>query len=327
MVLLDEVGTGTDPEEGAALGVAIVDYFKQRGAHVIVTTHYGPLKVYATNSDSVLNASVEFDERTLKPTYRLLTGLAGASSGIEIARRFGLPATITDKALAGVSDSSVEATDFLKRLKEQYDEQHQTLVALQEERTAVAEKYGRLEAQFQDRERGREREFRSVLQKMIAEFSERSEKFVASITDAVEARKARKELEKRVIEMRSSASTAARQLHQQATSGDWWGDSFRRLPKASLRRSQQEGLEIGDRVEVLAFGQEGVVDSVSENEVGVRVGALRFREAPNNLRLIERARASNQLARGVGAFAQRASPSTLTKDRQGAASSNCLGKP
>ncbi len=78
LVLLDEVGTGTDPEEGSALGVAVVDHFNQRGAHVLATTHYAGLKVYASNESGVLNASVEFDEKTLRPTYRLLVGIAGS---------------------------------------------------------------------------------------------------------------------------------------------------------------------------------------------------------------------------------------------------------
>src|SRR5215831_7183737 len=91
LVLLDEVGTSTDPEEGSALGVAVVDHFKQRGAQVMATTHYAGLKMYAANQGQVLNASVEFDEKTLRPTYRLLLGLAGSSSGLEIARRFGIP--------------------------------------------------------------------------------------------------------------------------------------------------------------------------------------------------------------------------------------------
>src|SRR5256886_1150414 len=91
LILLDEVGTGTDPEEGSALGVAVVDHFKKRGAQVLATTHYSGLKMYAANEPGVLNASVEFDEKTLQPTYRLLVGLAGSSSGLEIARRFGIP--------------------------------------------------------------------------------------------------------------------------------------------------------------------------------------------------------------------------------------------
>ncbi|MEJ7700497.1 MAG: hypothetical protein WKF71_12735 [Pyrinomonadaceae bacterium] len=99
LVLLDEVGTGTDPEEGSALGVAIVDYFRRNcGAQVIASTHYRGLKIYAANDANVINASVEFNEKTLQPTYRLLVGLAGASSGIEIARRFGIRDDVIETA-------------------------------------------------------------------------------------------------------------------------------------------------------------------------------------------------------------------------------------
>ncbi|MBO0720378.1 MAG: endonuclease MutS2, partial [Blastocatellia bacterium] len=140
LVLLDEIGTGTDPEEGSALGVAMVDYFRNRGAHIIVTTHYSGLKMYATNTTGVINASVEFDERTLKPTYHLLTGIAGSSSGIEIARRVGLPKGITGPAAEKVKTSGAEASEYLRRLKEQFDQQQQLIAALDEERAAVAEK-------------------------------------------------------------------------------------------------------------------------------------------------------------------------------------------
>src|SRR5437660_11212397 len=91
LVLLDEVGTGTDPEEGSALGVAVVDYFKRHGAHVLATTHYSGLKMFASNEPGVLNSSVEFDEKTVQPTYLHLLGLAGSSTRLEIARRFLVP--------------------------------------------------------------------------------------------------------------------------------------------------------------------------------------------------------------------------------------------
>ena len=118
LVLLDEVGTGTDPEEGSALGVAVVDHFRSVcGAHVIATTHYSGLKMYAANEEAVLNASVEFDEQTLQPTYRLLVGLAGSSSGLDIARRFGIPATVISSAAEQVEDSSRNAAEYLRRIK------------------------------------------------------------------------------------------------------------------------------------------------------------------------------------------------------------------
>ena len=122
-MLLDEVGTGTDPEEGSALGVAVVDHFRKLcGAHVMATTHYSGLKMYAANEAGVLNASVEFDEKTLKPTYRLLVGVAGSSSGLEIARRFGIGGEIISAAAASVKDSTLQTTEYLRRIKREAEE-------------------------------------------------------------------------------------------------------------------------------------------------------------------------------------------------------------
>src|SRR6185437_14093922 len=132
LVLLDEAGTGTDPEEGSALGVAVVNHFKQGGAHVMATTHYSGLKMYAANEAGVLNASVEFDEQTLRPTYRLLVGLAGSSSGLEIARRFGIPTDLIDKATEHVKESSRDATDYLRRIKREAEEAESLRRALEE---------------------------------------------------------------------------------------------------------------------------------------------------------------------------------------------------
>src|SRR5256714_8639860 len=137
LVLLDEVGTGTDPEEGSALGVAVVDHFKQRGAQVLATTHYSGLKMYAANESGVLNASVEFDEKTLQPTYRLLVGIAGSSSGLEIAQRFGIPAEVIGRAMEQVKGSSRASIEYLRRIKSEAEAAEALRKALDEERAAV----------------------------------------------------------------------------------------------------------------------------------------------------------------------------------------------
>src|SRR3954469_17049518 len=156
LVLLDEVGTGTDPEEGSALGVAVVDHFRRVcGAHVLATTHYSGLKMYAGQEESVVNASVEFDEKTLQPTYRLLVGVAGASSGIEIARRFGFPDELVNVASAHVGEAARAATQYLRRIKRESEEAESQRRALEEERAAVAEKYASLDLEARKRERER----------------------------------------------------------------------------------------------------------------------------------------------------------------------------
>jgi DNA mismatch repair protein MutS2 len=305
LILLDEVGTGTDPEEGSALGVAMVDYFRQHGAHVIVTTHYSGLKMYATNSPGVINASVEFDEKTLRPTYRLLVGLAGSSSGIEIARRYGMPAEITERAASQVKGSTNEATEYLRRLKAQRDEQQQMIVALEEERAATAKKYAELEKEFQQREQVREKEFRASLQKVVEEFTARAEKFAVSIENAPDARKARKEMERRAAEMRSAATSALFEMkHAQ---GAKQADEASPPVSAESTEAETREFQIADRVLVLSLDKEGIIESINDEEIGVQVGALRFRERAENLRLVQpqkpagkaAARAVNMLPKGV----------------------------
>ena len=291
LILLDEVGTGTDPEEGSALGVAIVDYFKSQGAHVIVTTHYSGLKIYATNSTGVINASVEFDERTLKPTFKLLTGIAGSSSGIEIARRFGLPKAITDRAVEKVQSSSAEATEFLKRLKTQRDEQQQTILALEEEREAVAKKYASLELDFNKREQAREKEFRTELQKIVDDFVTKSKAFVATIEDAAVAKKVQREIDKRTTDLRVSASSAAREMRKGDSETGGIGDLTDHQPPTTDHVFQS-----GDKVLILSLNQQGVIDSVGADSINVQVGALRFRETQENLRLISAVQPVNKKA-------------------------------
>lgn len=288
LILLDEVGTGTDPEEGSALGVAMVDYFHERGAHIIVTTHYSSLKIYATNTPGVVNASVEFDEKTLKPTYRLLTGLAGSSSGIEIARRFGLPAAITERAADKVKTSTAEATEYLRNLKEQFDQNQQIIAALEEERAAVADKYAKLELDFIKRERAREAEFRDELQKIVNEFALKAEKFASLIEDAANARRVRKDIERRTVELKVAASTAVRQNRQKHEELIGAGEAPESETADRAGHDEPADFHPGDRVRLLSLNQEGIIESVDEHEIEVRVGALRFREQRENLRLVER---------------------------------------
>lgn len=324
LILLDEVGTGTDPEEGSALGVAMVDYFRARGAHVIVTTHYSGLKVYATNTPGVINASVEFDERTLKPTYRLLTGLAGSSSGIEIAHRFGLPQAITERAASRVAGASAEANEYLRKLKEQRDRQQQTLAALEEERAATAAKYAALENDFRQREREREREFRAEMQKIVQDFVTKAESFAATIEDAATQKKVRREIEKRAADLRVATSNAAREMKRAA------GGEEARPAQAEAEATEAAlpaggDFQVGDRVRLLTLNQEGVVESVSAEVVSVQVGALRFREEPQNLRLIERRGASKPAAKAAGVLPKGVTVSL--KDQADAGSElNIIGK-
>lgn len=325
LILLDEVGTGTDPEEGSALGVAMVDYFNERGAHVIVTTHYSGLKVYATTTPGVLNASVEFDEKTLKPTFHLLTGLAGSSSGIEIARRFGLPKAITDKAAERVKTASADATEFLRKLKEQHDQQRQVGAALEEERAAVAQKYARLELDFSKREREREKEFKAELQKVVADFTAKAEQLAARIEDESQARKVRREIERRTVEMKAAITTAARHLKAE-TGAESAATGANAETPATPALIETLDFHIGDRVKVLSLGQDGVVEAVTNDIVSVQVGALRFREQPENLRLLERKQASKAAKASMSGLPKGVSVSLNEQRAEVRSELNIIGK-
>ncbi len=218
LVLLDEVGTGTDPEEGSALGVAVVDHFKQHGAQVMATTHYSGLKMYAANESDVLNASVEFDEQTLRPTYRLLIGFAGSSSGLEIARRFGIPDGVIKDASTQLKQASLDAIDYLRRIKREAEETEAQRKALEEERAATAQKFAALDQEFQKRERERRAEFDSALKRSVAEFEQLTRDLLAKIEDRAARVKVEREAEKRATELKREAQRAAQQMSQTAKS-------------------------------------------------------------------------------------------------------------
>ena len=232
LVLLDEVGTGTDPEEGSALGVAVVDHFKQRGAHVLATTHYSGLKMYAANEPGVLNASVEFDERTLRPTYRLLVGTAGSSSGLDIAQRFGIPEDIIAGANEHVRQSSRAATEYLRRIKHEAEEAEALRRALEEERAAVAEKFATLDLDSQRRERERQSEFEKQSAAIFAEFEKLSRELLAQIQERADRVKVEREAQKRAAELKREAQRAAKAMSEEA----------RQQTRAQLKQSRnQEG--------------------------------------------------------------------------------------
>jgi len=119
LILLDELGSGTDPKEGASLAISILDYIRIRGVYVIATTHYPELKAYAYNKDEIINASVEFDVETLSPTYRLLLGTPGKSNALLISERLGLNQKIINQAKANVLTSKSEVSDLINKLEKQ----------------------------------------------------------------------------------------------------------------------------------------------------------------------------------------------------------------
>ena len=308
LVLLDEVGTGTDPEEGSALGVAVVDYFRRVcNAQVMATTHYGGLKMYAGNQAGVVNASVEFDQKTLRPTYRLLVGLAGSSSGLEIARRFGIPNEVIDTALTSVSEATRQASEYLQRIKQESQEAAELRRALEEERQAVAEKFAALDKEAERRERERQRTFETALAQHVSEFERRSKDMLSKVVDRAERLKVEREAQKRAGELKREAQRAASAMSgakvnaptAQAVTRDIKvvraGVPLSKEPEREEVYKATPGREIavGDKVKLKSFGSIGIVDAIKDDVAEVRVKSLRLREHLDNLQLVELAISPN----------------------------------
>lgn len=288
LVLLDEVGTGTDPEEGSALGVAVVDHFRRVcSAHVIATTHYSGLKMYAGNEPGVINASVEFDEKTLQPTYRLLVGLAGASSGLEIARRFGVPSGIVETAKRSVNDSSLQASEYLRRIKREAEDAEALRLALEEERAAVAEKFASLDKEAAKQERERQATFDQTVQRTIAEVEKHARELVARIEDRTQRVRVERDSQRQIAEMKRVVQRNVRIVREGSVvqpEANHVESATEEVPEYVAAEPRE--IVVGDKVKLRSFGSVGIVDQIKDGTAEVRVKSLRFREKLDQLELV-----------------------------------------
>ena len=176
LVLLDELGAGTDPQEGSAVAMAILSELVRRGATSVVTTHHSQLKGYAHSTAGMENASVEFDAETLAPTYRLIVGLPGRSNAMAIAQRLGLPERVLEEARAALGSSLAEVEELLGDIQDQRGRLVEERAEIQRARTELAETRARLEEQAQAHEGERERDttlYRVEVQVMAEELKSR----------------------------------------------------------------------------------------------------------------------------------------------------------
>jgi DNA mismatch repair protein MutS2 len=275
LVLLDEIGTGTDPEEGAALGVAILSHFHRLGALVVVTTHMSGIKQYGYATPGVKNACVEFDEATLRPTFRLLLGVAGSSSGIDIARRLGLPDEIVEAARARIGPQGQEADTYLKRVKETLHE-----VAAERDRVAAELKEAqreraRSESEARQKEAERARQFRQELAAVVDRYDQALRDTLRGLEDKAIRLKLEKDGKKRGADASAAIEREARERFAASN-----GPAF--TPPSEVHA--------GDRVRIVSLGTTGVVESASEGRVRISAGGKALSVPLADLLLVERAR-------------------------------------
>jgi DNA mismatch repair protein MutS2 len=277
LVLVDELGTGTAPEEGAALAVALLDEFRERGCLTLATTHHDRLKTYASTTTGVLNAAVEFDEVNLRPTYRLMVGVPGGSSGIDIARRLGLPAQVIDRARAQLSPEAHEAAALIAYLHRSRDE----LETLKGEAARAAQEFAeekkRLQTEWTDRQRTRLKE----LEQQFVHTIEKHEKEVARAIEGVKERELRAQLEKQTHRKLVKARGEAREEADAATVAHL-ADSQVDLGLAvaqAARPVAQSDLVPGARVRVRGLPTPVTLRRRDETSAEVEAGPLRMKVA------------------------------------------------
>jgi len=202
LVLLDELGRATDPEEGGALGVAILDTFRGAGAFTLASTHLMALKVYGANTDGVLNASMGFDEQTLQPTYVLRLGAPGKSAGLEIAGRLGMPSRLIDRARQTMSTQERDISRFLSDLHDRIDRVSEAEERLKQQQEALAAREQALAKEWEQRETAKLREVERRCETAIADFEAQARETISKILESSEQRKAADQALRRVSKTR-----------------------------------------------------------------------------------------------------------------------------
>jgi len=198
LVLLDELGAATDPEEGGALGVAVVEHFRAAGAFTLVSTHLMALKLYGASVEGVVNGSMGFDEETFEPTYRLQLGLPGKSAGLEIATRLGVPEDIMRRARQSMSGREQDVTRFLAELHRRIEETQSLEQRLRESMERLARREKELAGEWEKRETAKLKELERRTDQALARFEEQARETIGKLGQNSERRKAEQEALRKV---------------------------------------------------------------------------------------------------------------------------------
>jgi DNA mismatch repair protein MutS2 len=277
LVLLDELGSATDPEEGAALAVAIADHFRQVGCISIISTHHTALKVYGVNTAGVVNAAVGFDESTLQPTYELRVGVPGASAGINIAQRLGLNSKIIQSARARVGTQTQDIARFLDRLHAQLDEAEAERLRLRSREQELEGEKSRLAVEGKKEQQAKVREMEKKLESLFRDFEYHARETVNAIQERAAAQKLSKEAERRIAKMRREFREQFDSAVVAHSTGADRGDP--NAQPALIKHVSQ-----GDTVKLKSVGRPGVVTRrIDDQHFEVEIGAMKMKIARDDI--------------------------------------------
>ncbi len=275
LVLFDELGAGTDPQEGAALAMSILDEVMEKDARVIATTHYPELKAYGYNRDKVVNASVEFNVETLQPTYRLLIGVPGRSNAFEISKRLGLSDKVINRAKSHIGVDSTSVENMISSLEKaqidaekEYEEAHRILEQSEILRHEIDKAWKELDSKKEN---------------IYKKAEEKAEKALI---------KAREEAEEIVAEIRQMKTDSALKEHEWIAAKKMLSEAQPNLSNKDKNKeepstAEKKELQPGDDIKLLTINQKGtVLEKVSETEYLVQVGIMKVKVKRKDLQLL-----------------------------------------
>ena len=284
LVLFDELGAGTDPVEGAALAVSILEFLRLAGANTAATTHYSELKLYALSTPGVCNASCEFDVKTLQPTYKLLIGVPGKSNAFAISQRLGLDERIIERARSLMSEDNVRFEDLITDLHESKrvaEDEAQKAQRLRQEADALKEK---IEEQKQTLEQRR--------QKLLDEARREAKRIILDAKD--ESAKVIKELNelKKNVQNENIGKTIEEARAKLRAKESGIDESFSGVIRPKAQQNAPKSVKVGDAVEIVSLGQSGEVlkPQDADGNVLVQAGAMKIKVKLADLRLAPKAK-------------------------------------
>ena len=299
LVLLDELGSSTDPEEGAALAVAVAHHFLERGAWTLISTHHTSLKVYAANTPGVRNAAAGVDERTLVPNYQFHLGVPGASAGIQTAERLGLNAAIIAAARERLGSQQADIARFLDKLHNELAQLDVERKAAREQQYALNQERKKLEREGDAEVRNRVRELEAKLASLLKDFEFQMRENVRAVEDRVAQQKLTKEAERRIQRLRREFQESFNQTVVAHRTGADKGD-------ADAQPHLLRHIAAGDHVRIKSMNKIGVVQREIEKDLfEVALGPIKMR--------VKR----DELAEASGAVAVRADPLAAARKQKG----------
>src|SRR5271163_4892779 len=277
LVLLDELGSATDPEEGAALAVSIAEHFRIIGCMSVISTHHTSLKVYGANTPGVINASGGFDEATLQPTYELNIGVPGASAGINIAQRLGLNPAIITSARSRLGSQTQDVARFLDRLHADLREMENERSRMQTREQELEREKSHLAGEGRKEQQAKIREMENKLEVLFRDFEYHARETVNAVQERAAAQEMSKDAERRIAKMRREFREQFDSTVVAHATGADRGD-----PNA--QPSLVKHVSEGDTVKVKSMGRAAVVKKkIGDNHFDVEIGSMKMRIARDDI--------------------------------------------